>query len=64
MASYAFEKLLKKTGLTVYEVIEMDKAEAVRTLPDCNIDNCTEDWHWCTGCECHLDTDNTCMNCN
>jgi hypothetical protein len=64
MSRETFNEMIEITGLTVNEVIDIEKNAAAETVASCNIDTCTEAWHWCTGCECHLDEDNTCNNCD
>jgi hypothetical protein len=38
--------------------------KAAATVENCNVDTCTTEMHWCTGCECHLEAAYTCSNCD
>lgn len=59
-----FVELLEVTGLTVDEVIQMEKNVAAQTLPTCTVDKCLEDWHWCSGCNGHYEATGECRNCD
>jgi uncharacterized paraquat-inducible protein A len=59
-----FAEMITITGMTLTELIDIDKKFAEETLPGCDVAKCTEDWHICSGCDCHLDDDNTCNNCD
>jgi hypothetical protein len=37
---------------------------AALTVENCDVTTCTEEMHWCTGCNCHLVAAYTCSNCN
>lgn len=59
-----FQQMQGITGMTLLEIIEIERTAAVESLPGCNVDTCTNEWHWCTGCEYHLENDGMCQNCN
>lgn len=63
--SEKFTDLLEITGLTVDEVIDMEKRVAEATLPTCNVEKCADDWHWCPGgCNGHYEPTGECRNCD
>ena len=59
-----FAEMLEITGITVDEVIDMEKSAALETVAACKVEDCVEGWHWCSGCDCHLGEGNTCSNCD
>jgi hypothetical protein len=57
-------KPLSNADKKLYAIIDAEKKAAAGAVATCNTDACPESWHWCPGCESHLDEDNTCTNCD
>lgn len=38
--------------------------KAAKTVENCDVATCSEELHWCTGCESHMVAAYTCPNCD
>jgi hypothetical protein len=57
-------EMITLTGITLYEVIDMEKSAEFALLGSCDIDTCDLFWHTCHNCDYHLEDTGECLNCD